>query len=441
LFVGFFSEFSLRENGASRRPCSSGSLLKGKYFMKAIVFGCGGRGRTYARYSRENKIEIAAAADPNAEKLRKFGQDFSVPRERLFTDYRRALDVDADAVINSTPDRAHYETTVAALDRGCHVLLEKPMSPEPEECLDMLARAESGNRLLMVCHVLRYAPFFVKLKELIESGAIGRLMQVQLVENVASWHFVHSYVRGIFRSESISSPFILAKSCHDLDIILYLTSRNCVSVVSEGSLSWYREENAPEGAPASCLDGCPHEKSCPHFAPALYLKQITAVGWPTETISADTSFAARYKALQTGGFGRCAFRCDNDVCDHQSAIFQMEGGLIVSFSMTGFSSENTRTIRVYGTKGDIRGHLDKGALEMTTFLDGRKTVAQIDADTLISGHGGGDARLLRDFAEAVAENRRNVRTSAALSAQSHFMAFAAEKSRKEGRRIKISEMM
>ncbi|NLL70289.1 MAG: Gfo/Idh/MocA family oxidoreductase [Epulopiscium sp.] len=407
--------------------------------MKVIILGAGGRGRNYTRYCKQYGVDIVAVADPNTKKLQKLGKDFEISEDKLYSDWKDILEKEkfADAVINATPDKVHYPSTMAALEKGYHVLLEKPMSDKEQECIDMIEKAEEENKILMVCHVLRYAPFFEKLKEIVDSQRIGEIVNMEMTENCAYWHFVHSYVRGVFRNETISSPFILAKSCHDLDLIGYITGKKCISVMSEGSLKYYKKENAPEGAPAFCLAGCPHEKTCPYFAPRLYLKQITQVGWPTETISADTSFAARYEALKKGPYGRCVYHCDNDVNDHQSTIFTMEDDTIVSFNMTGFSSENTRTLRIFGTKGDIRGHLELGELEIYDFLTQEKETIKVDYKTIISSHGGGDARLVKAFIDAVTSGSdgSDLKTSARLSLQSHLMAFAAEKSRKEGKRI------
>ena len=405
--------------------------------MKIIILGAGGRGDVYARYGLLEGAEIAAVADISQDRLKKFAKDHGIPEDRLFTSWEKALGKEkyADAVINALPDREHFIPTMKALEKGYHVLLEKPMSPREDECRKMVERAKEKGLILMVCHVLRYSPFFEKLKEVLDSARIGEIVNLQLTENVIYWHFVHSFVRGIFSNEEISSPWILAKSCHDLDIIGYLTGKRCVSVVSEGSLMHYRKENAPEGAPDFCLDGCPHEKSCPHFAPALYLKDMQKVSWVAAKVSPDDSIKGRYEALQKGPFGRCAYKCDNDVTDHQSAIFQMEGGMTATFNMIGFSSENTRTLRVFGTKGDIRGHLEKGELEITDFLTMQKEIIKLDYTSIVSGHGGGDSRLMKDFIEAVKGNNASVKSSADLSLQSHLMAFAAEKSRKEGRRI------
>ena len=214
--------------------------------------------------------------------------------------------------------------------------------------------------------------------------------------------------------------------------------KKCVSVMSDGGLTHFVHANKPEGAPTHCLDGCPHEKSCPYFAPKLYLTQITDVSWPTTAVTTDTSFAGRYAALQTGQYGRCVYQCDNDVADHQSAVFTMEDGSTASFNLIALSSETTRILRIYGTKGDIQGHLDRNQILLSDFNS--KKIIDVKYDTvssLVSGHGGGDARLVEDFIDAVKGDTRSMKTSGRLSLQSHRMAFAAEKSRKTGQRISL----
>ncbi len=407
--------------------------------MKLIIIGTGSRGGVYAKYAKKHDAEIVAVADPNEERLNNFAQKYNVSNNGLYKSWEEALVPDkyADAVIITTPDKVHYEPTMAALEKGYNVLLEKPMSPNEQECRNIVSKAEEKGLILMVCHVLRYSPFFEKLKDLIDSGRIGQIVNFQLTENVVYWHFAHSFVRGIFRNEAISSPWILAKSCHDLDMITYLMGKKCKSVVSKGNLMYFTEENAPEGAPDYCLDGCPHEKTCPYFAPALYLKQITNVSWPSDVISVDTSFASRYEALKKGPYGRCVYRCDNDVVDHQSTVFEMEDGSTAAFNMIGFSSENTRTMRIYGTKGDIRAHQDKNEIEVFDFTTGKKEIVEIDSSTTASGHGGGDERLFKDFLDSISGKPAEQKTSASKSLQSHLMAFAAEKSRKGGRAVKL----
>ena len=408
--------------------------------MKVIILGAGGRGNVYAKYFSENGVEIAGLADPNTERLHKVANSNGIPEASLYHSWEEVLEKPkfADAVVNATTDHLHYKSTMKAIERGYHILIEKPISPSENECIEMVEAAERKNLIFAVCHVLRYAPFFEKIKELVENGAVGDILNFQLTENVGYWHFAHSFVRGVFRNEKVSSPMILAKSCHDLDIISYIMNKKCVSVMSDGGLTHFVHANKPEGPPTHCLDGCPHEKSCPYFAPKLYLTQITDVSWPTTAVTTDTSFAGRYAALQTGQYGRCVYQCDNDVADHQSAVFTMEDGSTASFNLIALSSETTRILRIYGTKGDIQGHLDRNQILLSDFNS--KKIIDVKYDTvssLVSGHGGGDARLVEDFIDAVKGDTRSMKTSGRLSLQSHRMAFAAEKSRKTGQRISL----
>lgn len=406
---------------------------------KLILLGVGGRGGTYARHSRRYGAEIVAAVDLNREKLEQFGREYGVPQERLYSSWEECLSKEkfADAVINATPDRIHYRSTMAALDKGYHVLLEKPMAQTEAECREIVERAEEKGLLLMVCHVLRYAGFFEKLKELYDAGAIGQLINLELTENESFWHHAHSYVRGVFRREEESNPWILSKSCHDLDLIVYITGKRCLSVVSEGERSYFSRANAPEGGPERCLEGCPREQECLYFAPRVYLSQFDHVGWPATHICQDTSYNARLEALRSGPYGRCVFRCDNDVMDRQSAVFQLEGGATATFNAIGLSSENTRVIRLFGSQGELYGSLTEDRLTLTSFSTGRREVFDTSDPSNSSYHGGGDYSLTEDFLNAVATGRRELKTSARLSLQSHLMGFAAERSRKEGIRVEI----
>ncbi len=408
--------------------------------MRVVVLGTGGRGGHYIRFSLDEGVEVVAIADSNTERMKKIATDLNLHGTVLYDDAEALLAAapEADACVIALPDTLHYDYGMRALELGYHVLIEKPLALSEAHCRGLVEEAEKRDRHLMVCHVLRYAPFFEKIKEIVDSGALGEIMNFQLTENVAYWHYAHSYVRGIFSNTEHSAPFILAKSCHDLDIIAYITGKRAVSVVSEGGLFHFKPENAPEGAPKFCLDGCPAEKTCPYFAPKRYLAQIDPVGWPSNTISVETDYNSRLEALKTGRYGRCVYHSDNNVNDHQSAIFTMEDGSTASFNMSGLSSENTRILRIFGTKGDLTGHLERNELILADFKTG--TREQVHYDTVASvqsGHGGGDARLYRDFVQLCRGELTDSKSSARLSLQSHLMAFAAEESVRTGRRIAI----
>jgi predicted dehydrogenase len=292
----------------------------------------------------------------------------------------------------------------------------------------MVRQAEKHNRVLTICHVLRYTPFFITIKKLLEDGVIGDTVTIEHSENVAYWHQAHSYVRGNWRNSETSSPMILAKSCHDLDIISWLVGAKCTKVSSFGSLKYFNKENAPEGVPGRCLDGCPHKDSCAFYAPRIYLGNHG--DWQTEiikkAISNDTSNDGLVKALKEGPYGRCVFHCDNNVVDHQVVNMLFEGDITASFTMSAFTYDNTRRIRILGTKGELFGDMEKNNIYYVDFLTGTKRTIELNQSD--QGHGGGDHGIMKDFVRSI-KAKTDSKTSAKQSLQSHLMAFAAEESR------------
>jgi predicted dehydrogenase len=344
----------------------------------------------------------------------------------------------ADAILICTQDSMHFQPTIKALEAGYHVLLEKPMSNNPKECVIMGEYAKKFNRVFSICHVLRYTSFFAALKKMLDEGTIDRLISIQHNENVAHWHQAHSFVRGNWRNSNETSPMILAKSCHDMDALLWLAGADCTTISSFGSLTHFKEENAPQGAPARCLDGCPAESDCPYYAPRAYLTENTS--WPTSAICNDMSLEARTKALKEGPYGRCVYHCDNNVVDHQVVCMEFANEVTVAFTMCAFTNENHRTIKLMGTRGEIRGDMEKYEIEVVDFLSGSRNVIHLSESK--AGHGGGDEGLMRDFIMLVeSDGKKQGLTNAAISVQSHLMAFAAEKSRLEKKAIRMDEYM
>ena len=406
------------------------------------IVGLGNRGNAYAGYTLRNpgEAEIKYVCDLNKDKLARFAERFGINKDNCFSDLDEMLDrMDGvGAVIISTLDAQHFEQTVKVVEKGYHVLLEKPMSPSPAECVKIGELSRKYGRMVMVCHVLRYTPFFSTIKGLLDTGTIGRLMSIQHNENVSYWHMSHSYVRGNFRNSNTTSPMILAKSCHDMDIMLWLAGRDCIKVSSFGSLSYFRSENAPEGSTNRCTDGCPHEKECPFSAAKIYLGENTA--WPTSMISTDMSHEARLKALREGPYGRCVFRCDNNVVDHQVVNLLFEDDITAVFSMNGFNKLGSRTIKLVGTKGEIRGYMEKNEIEVRHFNTCR---SEVYTPQLMAGdHNGGDTGIMRSFLDNLRKgDTEGGLTSARISVQSHLMAFAAEESRLSHKVMDINEFL
>lgn len=408
--------------------------------ITAVLIGAGNRGTGYGKYAIDNTgdIEFIAVAEPIEGRRESFKKEHSIKEEMCFVGWKEILKQPrlADAVLICTQDQMHFEPTMKALELGYHVLLEKPMSMNPIECIQMGEYAKEHNRVFSICHVLRYTNFFITLKKLLDEGSIGRLVSVQHNENVAHWHQAHSFVRGNWSNSKESSPMILQKCCHDMDILRWLIGSECENVSSFGSLTYFKSENAPEGAPKRCLDGCPIAKECPYFAPKTYL--TSNIGWPTSVISTDTSLEARTKALKEGPYGRCVYHCDNDVVDHQVVNMEFENEVTVAFTMCAFTAQCSRTMKLMGTKGEIRGSMEKNEIEVTDFITGTRSVMHLTS--AVSGHGGGDYGIMEDFVQLVQQDGKvQGRTSALISVQSHLLSFAAEKARIEKKVINMNK--
>lgn len=404
--------------------------------LEAILIGAGGRGyEAYGPYALQHPDELrfVAVAEPHEERRARFARAHHIPLERQFRTWEEllALGQIADAALVCTLDRLHVEPTGVALEAGYDVLLEKPMATTVEDCVRLAQTAERTGRLLMIGHVLRYTSFFSTLHDIVSSGRLGRIITVEHRENVVYWHMAHSFVRGNWRNSRLESPMILAKCCHDMDI-LFWNLGPVRRLNSFGSLIHYRAENAPPGGPERCTDGCPHEAHCPWFAPRLYLELHDPHDWPVTAVSEDTSPEALRQALEKGPYGRCVYRCDNDVVDNQTVNMELESGATCVLFMHGHSHEEGRTMRYDGTRATLEGAftMRRGEITIHDHLTGRTET--IVPGGILDGHGGGDVSLMAAFVGAVRAREAEPLTSARASLESHLMAFAAERSRVRG---------
>jgi len=413
--------------------------------ITAALVGVGMQGmNAYGPYvlSHPDELQFTAVAEPDREKREKFGNQHGVNKSMRFESWEELFDKPrlADVVFICTPDKMHFNPAVKAFERGYNIILEKPMAVDPIECIRLGEYSEKYDNIFAICHVLRYTPFFKTIKRILDDGRIGNLVSIQHNENVGHWHQSHSYVRGNWRNSKDSSPMILAKSCHDMDIMLWLAGADCTRLSSFGSLMHFKKKNAPKGAPKMCLDGCPAEKECPYYAPKVY--SPGAKGWGLiDAVSIDTGRKNILEELKRGPYGRCVYYCDNDVVDHQVVSIEFSNKVTAAFTMCAFTNETSRTIKLMGTKGEIRGAMEKEEIEILDFLTGQKEVVLIPVDTIDRrGHGGGDFGMIHDIIKLIQKNVLNkIATSADVSVKSHLMAFAAEKARIENRVIKINE--
>ncbi|WP_168121505.1 Gfo/Idh/MocA family oxidoreductase [Paenibacillus sp. HB172176] len=407
--------------------------------IEAALLGAGGRGMfALASYAlrRPNEIKFVAVAEPNEERRARFAKEHNIPPERVFKSWEELLDQPqiCRALLICTQDKDHYKPTMKALEIGYDILLEKPMATDPREALEMGRKAEELGKLLTVCHSMRYSPFFSKLKELTDSKIIGRIMNIQWTENVGYWHQAHSFVRGNWRRSDETSPMILAKCCHDMDMIANIVGGNCEKVSSFGGLTFFKEENAPEGSTARCTDGCKVEHECAFSALKWYYNEKD--DWPQNVVSLTPTMEARWAALKDGPYGRCVYRCDNNVVDHQVVNLAFDNEVSVSFTMSAFSTENTRTLKIMGTNGEIRAYDKRNEFEIILFTGERY---KIHPQQIEGGHNGADTRLMIEFIEQLERGDTMGKSSGSVSARSHLIAFAAEQSRVTGQTIDMAE--
>lgn len=414
--------------------------------ISVIIVGCGNRGSVYARYAEQfpAAMKVVGVADPQEHRRNLIGDRHEVPANMRWTDFRDLFKTGrklADAVVIATPDNLHYEPCMAALGLGYDILLEKPVAPTAKECKAIRDKANKTGRIVAVCHVLRYAPYFVALHEVLRSGAIGDIVSVQHMEPIQYAHMAHSYVRGIWRNSATSTPIILAKSCHDLDILRWLIGKPCKTVCADGSLYYFKKENAPEGAPAYCTQPCPHADTCPYNAIDIYTRQKRHLGVLDLNGNRDPEFIlSRLKDPHYNQYARCVFHCDNNQPDHYVADLLFEDGVTASFTMDAFTPEGGRRTRIMGTLGYVEG--DMKEFRVWDFQTRKpkvwnKKVSEIP-EYAESGHGGGDLALVRDFVEAVAcHDQGKLSSDINVSMESHLMGFACERSRRSGRKEKV----
>lgn len=422
--------------------------------LKVILIGAGCRGIGYTDSMSEqpDKFEVVGVAEPVEDRRNYIKEKHGVSEEYCFDTWEKILEIPkfADIAIISTMDKDHSGPALKALELGYDLLMEKPVAPTPEECVQIMKQAEKYDRKIMICHVLRYTPFYNRLKNVLKSGAIGDVISVVHNEDVGAKHQSHSFVRGNWGNSDRSSCMLLQKSCHDLDIIQFLLDKECKRVQSFGSLRHFRIENAPEGAPDYCIEGCPKAEECIYNATKLYTNDDLHpdfIEWfrTTATHLTKPTIEDAEKAIRTTQYGKCVYKCDNNVVDHQVVNMEFEDGITVAFTMCAFA-DGGRTTKIMGTKGWIMADARKDSIEVFDHETGKAaTVSESAGDVDIAitgGHGGGDAGIINALYDYVMDKKAaNEVSEIGVSCKNHMLAFAAEKSRLEGKVVNIKEYM
>ena len=409
--------------------------------LKVVLIGAGGRGVAYAENMKEqaDKYEVVGVAEPIEKRRNTIQKMFDLEEKQCFATWQELLSKKkvADIAIIATQDDNHFDVSMKAIELGYHLLLEKPVAQTAKECIEIAKAAEKKGVKVLVCHVLRYTPFYKVVKKLVLDGAIGEIQSLIQVEAVGNTHQSHSFVRGDWSREEDSSPMLLAKSCHDMDIIQWLIDKPCEKVSSFGGLSHFTPENAPEGAPLRCIDGgCPAEGTCPYHYKKTYMREganrffrfAVARDYAEGSIATDEEVM---KGLQNTNFGACVYHAGNTVVDHQVVNLQFKDGVTASFTMNAFN-KGGRYIRIFGTKGELYANASDEQITVYTFENKEYSYIPLPKveESIAGGHGGGDQGIIAELYDYMCGNYTGYcAADISTSVKNHLIVFTAEKAR------------
>lgn len=417
--------------------------------LTLAVCGCGSRSRTYTKIamSLDGQYAITAGADPIESRVNAIRETSNNPDFQAFKSAEELLQQPqlADVMIIGTQDSYHFEPAKKALELGYHLLLEKPAAQSIDQIKELAQIAKKKNRKIVLCFVLRYTDFYSKVKQTVESGKLGDIVSIRAHEGVEPFHQAHSYVRGHWAKSAESTPMIIAKCSHDTDIISWLVGSPCTSVSSIGNIAHFSEKNIPEGATERCTDGCPVAETCTYSALRYttdrenWLRMI----YPDPTKEKQTQEIIDW--LKVSPWGRCVYKCDNDVVDHQQVLMEFANGVSATLSMTAFDSG--RSLEIYGTKASLRGgDAIKQQFETDIIIrhhhDGEleKITLETPDENEYAGHGGGDYGLIKALKNIIQGSSDSDASLIEASIEGHIIGFSAEESRlKNGIKINLPE--
>ena len=421
--------------------------------FSVILIGAGNRGRAYTKeiLAAPEKFKIVAVAEPDEARRKTIQERCNLPDEMCFTDCDAILSRPkmADIALIATQDDQHRDMALKAIELGYDLLLEKPVARTAQDCADVALAAKEKGAKVLVCHVLRYTPFYGRVKELVMEGKVGEIYSIVAVEAVGHRHQSHSFVRGNWHSLKESAPMIIAKSCHDLDILQWIIDKPCKKVSSFGDLTYFTPANAPEGAPKRCVDGgCPAAETCHYNCMKLYYEDEKNAWFRGAACrgfakGSEPTSEEVLEALKNTDYGLCVFHANNDVVDHQVVNMEFEGGATVSFTMNAFN-KGGRYIRIFGSEGELYANASDDHITLYSFEDRQLHEFPVLAqgESITSGHGGGDKGIIAEMYDYFTGDYKGFRAADIdTSVKNHFIGFAAEKARLNDTVESVDEFM
>jgi predicted dehydrogenase len=408
--------------------------------LRIAVIGAGVRGTGLARKisSSEFSAVVVAVAEPDNEKRKSFVKEFNLPETKIFTgweDLSSQLDC-CDAAIISTLDNQHTGPAIACLQRGWHLLIEKPLADSFKDCLLIDKTQEAADKVVAVCHTLRFMDGFRKVKQILEAGTIGRLIHIEHFEAIGNLRFVHNYVRGRWAQEKNNTFLLLHKCCHDIDYINWLVKEPCKRVSSFGSLKYFTPLNAPEGSTYRCIDNCRAKETCPYSAVTIYVKGALE-DWPAKDICKVHTSEAHIDAIKNGPYGLCAWHANNDVVDHQIVMMEFEGGATATCTLSGYSATNGRRIRLQGSHGELLFDEAMGRISIKKFSEKESEIIEISSPDSYHPE---DKEIINNWISSIVLST-SVAVDTKEALRTHAVVFASEISRKENRVVEMAELL
>ena len=399
--------------------------------IDVVIVGCGWRGQVFAEYAKDHpeEMKVLAIADKKEHLRKKMKKEYGIEDKYIFSDYHDLFKQGkiGDAIFIATQDNQHIEPAMMALQVGYrNLMVEKPIDKDINLCNKLKERADELGAKVQICHSLRFSPFYRKMKEIIDSGIIGDIKHINQEEGVGYFHYSHSFVRGDWCNEDESSPMILAKCCHDMDILLYLTDSHAKEVSSYAFNEFFSEKNAPKGCAKRCID-CSIRDNCVFDAIKIYTERESFY----DSAVNKEGFTDFDEAMRKGRYGRCVYHCKNNVVEQQSVNVMFTNRITATLTMNAFTKEDNRETRIMGTRGELSGSFQENIIRVKPFLG---EVIEYEVERIDSGHGGADTVTVADFI-ASARGEKEMCTPIEISIESHMMCHAAEVSRKEGRSV------
>ena len=348
---------------------------------KIVIIGAAMRATDFIDYIKNSdECELVAICDISEKRMKILCDNFNLNDIPCYLRYEQCLkDIEHDAVMIFTPDGAHSEFAVAALESEKFVFLEKPMEITKERCQNIIDADKAVGGKTYIGFNLRHSPVYKKVKELQEEGVLGKILTIQAEE---FYNGGRSYFRRWNRFRKFSGGLWITKGCHDFDYIQWIAGEKPLSVAAFSENSYYKKK---KGAASHCSH-CQLEKKCP------------------DAFAKQELFSKNELALleSDGPADICLYNSEKDTFDHGQAVIKFEKGILATYTLNVVTGYSNRKVSVGGTKAYVEADIgaakvtvqyrDSGKIDVYTGKD-----LSLDTEKGKAGHGGADQYILPDF--------------------------------------------